>query len=262
MRKVNGSNERIKRDYVEYLKEAKGQDQKSIDKALAAILKFEESTKFKPFKKFHREQAREFKDALAKASNPRTGAPISLSTISTTLGLVKGFFFWLVRRPGFQKVLGYADVEYFNNNRKDNRAAHAERSIPFPSTKAAYHAFQAMPDGTEMQRRDKAIFAFVIITGARAAAVASLRLKHINLIDDHVYQDAREVKTKAAKTITTWFFPMHPDHLEYFTAWVNYLRDEKMYGPEDALFPKPQRHLVDGKFAFDLLSRDPYSNSS
>ncbi len=262
MRKVNGENERVKRDYVEYLKEAKGQDEKSIDKVLAAIFRFEESTKFKSFKKFHKDQARDFKDALALAINPRTKKPLSLTTIDATLRLVKGFFYWLVRKLGFQKVLSYADVEYFNNNRKDSRAAHALRPIKYPSKDSAYHAFQGMVDQTEMQRRDKAMFALVMITGARAAAVASLRLKHVNLIDGYVYQDGREVKTKASKTITTWFFPMHPDYLACFTEWVKFLRKDKMFGPEDALFPKPERRLVAGKFSFDTLSTDPYSNSS
>ncbi len=45
-------NERIKYDYATYLRHAKGQDDKSIDKARAAIRQFEESTKFKSFKNF------------------------------------------------------------------------------------------------------------------------------------------------------------------------------------------------------------------
>jgi integrase len=34
------------------------------------------------------------------------------------------------------------------------------------------------------------------------------------------------------------------------------------HSPEDALFPKPQRRLVNGKFNFDALSRDIYANAS
>lgn len=57
-------NERIKHEYATYLRHAKGQDDTSIDKARAAIRRFEESTKFKPFKKFHRQQAADFKAYL------------------------------------------------------------------------------------------------------------------------------------------------------------------------------------------------------
>jgi len=261
MRKYNAENERIKRRYELYLCEAKGQDEKSIDKVRAALVKFEESTKFKAFKVFHIEQARQFKAALRRAKTTQ-GKPLSLATTDATLRLVKGFFHWLAGQQGFKKVLTYSDVEYFNNNRKDARAAHTQRPVQYPTTHAAFHAFQAMAGYSEIQRRDKAMFAFVMITGARAGAVASLRLKHINLVDGLVFQDGRDVNTKAGKTITSWFFPMHPDYLDCFTTWVSFLRDDKFFGPEDALFPKPERRLVDGKFAFDTLSRDTYSNSS
>lgn len=261
MRKYHAGNVRLKRRYEQYLREAKGQDEKSIDKVRAALVKFEESTKFKSFKAFHIEQARQFKDALSRAKTAQ-GKPLSLSTTDATLRLVKGFFHWLAGEQGFKKVVTYGDVEYFNNNRNDARAAHAQRPVHFPTPKAAHHAFQGMATQTEVQRRDKAVFAFVMITGARGAAVASLRLKHINLVDGFVYQDGREVDTKAKKTITTFFFPMHPDYLAYFTEWVNYLRDAKFFGAEDALFPKPEQRMVDGKFVYDHLSRDPYADSS
>ena len=261
MLKYNAENERLKRRYEIYLKEAKGQDVKSVDKARAALVKFEHSTKFKPFKAFHIDQARQFKDALAHATNAN-GKPLSMATINGTLRLVKAFFHWLAGQQGFKKVLSYADVEYFNNNRKDARAASDQRPVLYPSTKAAHYAFQAMPNQTDIQRRDKAMFAFAMITCARAGAISSLRLKHINLVDGYVFQDGREVRTKAGKTIKTFFFPMHPDYLVCFSEWVEYLRDDKMFGPEDALFPTPARRLVDGKFCFDTLSRDIYSSGA
>jgi len=261
MRKFNADNERLKRRYVQYLREAKGQDEQSIDKVRAALVRFEECTKFKPFKSFHIDQTRKFKDALGRAKNTR-GQLLSLSTTDATLRLVKGFFHWLASQQGFKKVLTYADVDYFNNNRKDARAAHTQNPVHFPSKQAAYHAFQGMADHTELEQRDKAMFAFVMITGARVGAVSSLRLKHINLVDGFVFQDGRTVRTKAGKTITTWFFPMHPDYLAYFTAWVTYLRDDRKFGAEDALFPKPERRIVDGKFVFDRVSRNIYANGS
>lgn len=261
MRKFNAENERIKWRYENYLREAKGQDEKSIDKVRAALLRFEESTKFKPFKLFRIEQARQFKDALNRAKTAQ-GKPLALPTVDATLRLVKGFFHWLAGQQGYKKVVCYADVEYFNNNRNDARAAHAQCPVQFPSKQAAYHAFQAMADRTDLERRDKAMFAFLMITGARVGAVSSLRLKHINLVDGFVFQDGREVRTKGGKTITTWFFPMHPDYLACFTDWVNYLRVDKMFGQEDALFPRPEGRLVGGKFAFDRVSHDIYANGA
>tara|TARA_B110001469_G_C9497062_1_gene248413 strand:+ start:152 stop:697 length:546 start_codon:yes stop_codon:yes gene_type:complete len=55
---------------------------------------------------------------------------------------------------------------------------------------------------------------------------------------------------------------VHSDYLTYFTEWVICLREEKFFGAEDALFPKPEQRLVDGRFVYDQLSRDPYANSA
>lgn len=262
MRKVVEENERLKRKYVFYLEEADGLDAKSTDKVLAAILKFEQSTGFKSFKRFHIEQAARFKVALSQAKNQR-GKPLSHSTIDATLAVVRKFFHWLAGQPGYKKVLTYADARYFNNNRKSARIAHTANEKAFPTPEAARHAFQAMPDSTEFEKRDKALFAFFMLTGARVGAAASLRLKHIDLFNGRVFQDPREVKTKAAKLIDTTFLPVDPDYLECFTAWVEFLRSEKFFGQQDALFPKSNPSKpVDGRFVPQGLSRDPFATTT
>lgn len=261
MRKFHAENERLKRKYIAFLKETKGQDHKSLDKVQSALVRFEQSTGFKPFKKFHIEQASRFKNELAKAKNERTGASLSLATIDATLRQVKGFFQWLSREQGFKKVLVFRDAEYFNNNANDARAAHAQRDVPYPSMKACEVAFQAMPEGDDIRRRDKAIFAFIMLTGTRVSAVASLKLKHVNLTDQLVFQDGREVNTKNSKSFSSAFFPVGKPYFDCFTAWVSYLRDEKYFGGEDPLFPAPERKIVNGKFDYSTLSRSAYSNS-
>lgn len=112
-----------------------------------------------------------------------------------------------------------------------------------------------------MQRRDKALFAFLMLTGARDGAIASLRLKHIDLGQGCVYQDARDVRTKFAKTFTAWFFPVDGAYLACFRAWVDFLRKDQLFGPADALFPKPLIGLQDGGFAMVGLSRDTYGSA-
>lgn len=52
MRKFCEENERTKRAYLAYLQQAKGQDEKSLDKVAAALIKFEERTNYKLFKNF------------------------------------------------------------------------------------------------------------------------------------------------------------------------------------------------------------------
>lgn len=259
-RKFNEENERMKREYRRYLANAMGRDEKSIDKVDAALAEFDAATGYKSFKAFHRDWCERFKRHLEKRRNAQTGQPLSLATRDAMLRNTKGFFHWLASQKGYKSRVSYADVEYFNNKTKDARAAHAERPKIYPSMEQCDHAFRNMPEGSEVERRDKAMFALLMLTGARDSALATLRLKHVDLVQDMTFQDGREVRTKNSKTIETWFFPVDPMYRAFFYGWVKYLRD-RLYGPADALFPK--QHVAAGKegFVAQGLARDPYSNA-
>lgn len=75
------------------------------------------------------------------------------------------------------------------------------------------------------------------LTGARDSAIASMKLKHIDLVAGCVNQDAREVKTKFTKTFTTYFFPVGDDVRRIVEDWVAYLQQELLWGNDDPLFP-------------------------
>jgi integrase/recombinase XerD len=66
MKKHNPNNERIKRKYLTFLKQAKGQNEASIDAVAKAIARFEEYNQYKDFKAFHFQQAIHFKAHLGK----------------------------------------------------------------------------------------------------------------------------------------------------------------------------------------------------
>ena len=82
--------------------------------------------------------------------------------------------------------------------------------------------------------------AFTLLTGARDRAIASLKLKHVDLVGSCVIQDAREVNTKFSKTFSTFFFPVEEEIRSIVTDWVSYLRNEKLWGNDDPLFPATQ----------------------
>ena len=96
----------------------------------------------------------------------------------------------------------------------------------------------AMPTATEIQRRDRALIAFAILSGARDRAIISFRLKHIDIEHDLIEQDARDVRTKRAKTFTTWFFPVGDDIRQIVVDWVAFLREEKGFGPGRPALPE------------------------
>ena len=262
MPKTTTSNVRMKHRYLDYVKHAKGRDEKTLDKIAAALSEFEAAVGGKDFKQFHRGWGERFKSHLGKARNQRTGSPLSPATIDATLAQVKGFVLWLADQPGFKSRVSYSDAEYFNNALKAARVAHAKRPIPYPTMEQALHAFQAMPEGDKYERRDKALFAFFMLTGARVGAASTLMLRHVNLFDGHVFQDPRDVATKNAKQIDTWFLPVDPLYRECFEQWITYLREVELFGDGDAVFPKIEVSYTNGRFDRQGFARTGYASGT
>jgi integrase len=263
MAKHNAENTRIKRHYFDYLKEAMRRDEASIDAVAKALARFEEANGHKNFKSFHREQAKAFKRKLDKQTNAKTGKPLARATVHSTLCALKAFFIWLASQPGYKSKIAYADADYFNLSQKDVRIAKASREKPVPTLEQIYHVLATMPAASDIEKRNRALVAFNALTGARVGAMASLKLKHIDVAQGVVHQDAREVNTKAAKTFSTWFFPIGGDALAIFTEWHRYLRDNLLFGDDDPLFPKTQIGIsAAGGFQAIGLAREGWTNTA
>lgn len=237
MTRFHPKNERIKRRYFVYLKDAMGLNEQSIDSVAKALHRFESHTSFKDFAVFHFEQARAFKRHIMEQRAQRTGEPLSKATLYSTLTALRKFFHWLAGQPGYRAKLTYADAAYFNLPEKDVRVAKTNREPERPTPEQILHVIRAMPFGTEIEQRDRAIVAFIFLTGARDRAVASLKLKHIDIATGKIEQDAREVNTKFGKTFTTFFFPVGEDVRLIVADWVAYLLTTKLWGLDDPLFP-------------------------
>jgi len=263
MKKHNPANERIKRKYFAFLKEAKRHSEPSVDAAAKALSRFEVYTGYRDFKAFHFQQAIAFKRHLAEQRGQKSGEKLSKATLHGTLTQLKRFFQWLAWQPGYKSRVHYADAEYFNLSDKDTRIATAKRQQKVPTLEQIKHVIGTMPDGTEIERRNRTLVAFTLLTGARDRAIASLKLKHVDLIAGCVNQDAREVKTKFSKTFSTFFFPVGDEVRGIVAEWVSYLRDEKLWGNDEPLFPATLVALgSDRQFTAAGLAREHWSNAS
>jgi integrase len=235
--KHNPDNERIKHRYFAYLREAHGYSESTVDAVAKALDRFENDTRRRDFGAFHYQQATSFKRDLAEQRNVQTGMPLSKATQHATMGHLRHFFIWLADQPGFRSRIKYSDAEYFNLSDKDSRIATARREPKGPTIEQVKHVLDRIPPTTDICRRDRALVAFTLLTGARDHAAASMKLKHIDPVGRSVYQDAREVKTKNSKTFRTWFFPVGEDVLAIVTDWVTHLRADLLWGDDDPLFP-------------------------
>ena len=118
------------------------------------------------------------------------------------------------------------------------RAARAPKPKRIPTLEQIEKDVFSMPTGSVIERRDRAVVAFTILTGMRDNALASLRLKHVDLDQERVVQDPREVRTKFSKPIVTYFFPVGDDLKQVVVEWIRELREALLYGHDDPVFPR------------------------
>lgn len=259
----NPRNERIKRRYLAHVKEAKRHSEATVDAVAKALARFEADTKYRDFRAFHFEQAIAFKRHLAEQDSQITGGKLSKATLHATVAHLKRFFQWLASEPGYRSRLRYSDAEYFNLSDKDTRVATARREKTFPTLEQVKHVIARMPISSDIELRNRALVAFILLTGTRDSAAASMSLKHVDLAAGCVHQDARDVKTKFSKTFSTYFFPVGVEIRDIVEHWVIYLGQTKLWGNDDPLFPAT-KVVVGSAHQFEAsgLKRDYWSSAA
>lgn len=263
MKKNNTNNTRILYDYIKFLSDAKRQDQSTIDGVMKSINRFEEYTNYLDFSKFKAKHAIGFKKYLFSQKSLVTGDKLSKATVHTATRHLKIFFQYLVTQKGYRAKINYSDIEYFNLSEKDTRIANTKRRRNVAKIEQIMQTLEAMPYSAAIEKRDRALLAFVILTGARDGAVASARIKHIDLTEQSFYQDARDVNTKFSKTFTTYFFPVGELPLKILSEWVDYLTKELGYKQSDPLFPKTKlAHNKNQQFEAAGLLKEHWSNAN
>jgi hypothetical protein len=71
-----------------------------------------------------------------------------------------------------------SDIDYFSLSMKDEAAAKATRLRDFPQVRSV---IAAMPVETVIDRRNRALVAFALLTGMGDRAMVSLSLRHVDL---------------------------------------------------------------------------------
>jgi integrase len=261
MQKPTARNERTKRKYLTYLREARGQSEATLDQVASSIDRFAAYTKNADFANFHVEKVKAFKARLTDETSVRTGRRLSHATLYATLNTLRSFFEWLAGQPGYRQSFAFGDWDYFTPMGATASIAKAYRPSRAPTFPEIRRVVGMMPDKSEIDRRNRAVIAFLAITGARVSALASFRLVHINIERRVVFQDARTVKTKGRKSFETWFFRVGDDLENIVAEWVRLLH-EKGWSADDPLFPSTRVALnEDRQFGAEGLERKPWAST-
>jgi len=259
----NPGNDRIKRDYLIWLKEAKQRSEATVDQARHAIDRYEIYTGFKDFGTFNKDQAVAFKNALVETVGQRSSQTISISTVHHTLRAIRDFLAWLHGLEPFRRRIKPGDIAYLNLTTGDERRARTSTPKTYPSPDQFREALLAMPSGTEVERRDRALIALLLLTGMRDAAVVGLKIQDVDLERSFIFQDPRHAQTKFSKAIDTFFLPVGDDVKAIFQDWISFLIRDKEFGPQDPVFPKTVVNPgANQMFAPQGIGREHWSNAA
>jgi integrase len=116
-----------------------------------------------------------------------------------------------LRDEEYRRRLKKTDADYFNLTEREGRITRARLEKVVPTLEDVQRVIKSMPFGTDIERRDRALVAFTLLTAGRDGAVVTLKLKHVDVARQHVRWDAREVATKFRKSFDTYFYPVGDD---------------------------------------------------
>lgn len=123
--KNNPKNDRVKREYLIWLKDAKQRSDATVEQTRHAIDRLEVYTGYKDFGTYTKEQGRAFKQALSETKAQRSGKPISISTVHHTLQAIKEFLTWLQGKQEYRSRIKLSDIQFLNLTIGEERQAHA-----------------------------------------------------------------------------------------------------------------------------------------
>lgn len=238
MSDVNPKNARTVRRYLVYLREAEGLSPSTIDYAARAIAEYEKFTKCQDFGTFNNRKAAEHKRHLLSKAGKHPSQLSERSTVLAKLRLLQSFFRWLAQETGYRSRIKLSDIRFLSLPLRDVRIANDRPAKAAPTVEQVQHVLRCMPCTTDAEKRDRALIACLLLTGARVSALISLKLKHVRADGHGIDQDAREVKTKFGKTFPTFFFPIGPDARSIFIEYVRFLREDLLWSGDDPLFPR------------------------
>lgn len=263
MPEYNPVNEVLKKQYEEALLHGKCRDPKTVRAVWGNLNLFEDFTGHADFKTFNAEQAKAFKAWLEKQKN-KDGELLSVSTVRSTLNKVREFFEWLAIHPQYIKKIDGRAVQYLRLSDNANRAARTSREKTPPKLEELEKTLKTMPHSSDIEKRDRAIFAFMIITCVRDDALVSLKRKHVNIEEKTVWQDPKLVRTKGRKGIITRFVSqVMPLAEEIVLEWLEYADENLEFKPNDPLFPKTLVKPSAESMTFEVqgLSREHWANA-
>jgi len=109
----NEKNERVKRRFIDFRKFSKQLSEKSLDRELNTLERFDVWNGRKDLARFHIEWAMGFRTHLENTKS-MNGNPLAKSTTRAIMATMREFTVWLSMQDGFRKRIKITDADYFD----------------------------------------------------------------------------------------------------------------------------------------------------
>jgi len=239
-------NEKMKRKYFRWLREARGLSESTISAIEKAIGTYEDFTDDEDFGKFGQRKAIRFKEHLL--ARKYHGKPLSATTVYHYLRNLKDFLAWLSEQPGYKSKIHLDCVSYLSLEKKLVREATSRRMTKIPSLAYVKNLCESIEVSSNIDMRDRAIIAFLLLSGMRDSAIATLPLGCYDPESHIISQDpSRGVATKFSKCFYSVLLPFDEELVRIVDDWSVYLSNELGFGSGDPLFPRTKiEQIPDG----------------
>lgn len=233
----NFENVNIIREYFVRLKEGKGYAQVTSESKLRDVIEFDLYLNGQDYRRLTKEIAIEYKKFLREKK--WQGNPIGLKTVSQKLSSIVEFYNWLRIQPRYKSRVDGSAIEYFSLSLGERNALKTQVNLrDIPSLDDILNLIKSIKGNSEIEMRDRALIAFILMSGIRVGSITTLKLADFDIHKLRVtLNPLKGAKTKNKKAFRVGLTVFHDELLNQFIKWVNHLTDIKKFTPEMPLFP-------------------------
>jgi len=230
-------NEKVKREF--YKRQAVKKQEKTIRQIAKAVEKYEEFIGYENFKLFNYKRAEKYVKYLREQN-------LSLNTINSYLRHLRGFLEWLSFQTGYKSRINFSDIELLSLSNNELNSINKKIINDYPTFEQAKVIFSLINPVNEVDMRDKALFALAVLTGMRADSLMKVSIGTVNLEKMEILQK----NAKFGKDILTKIFNFDDEMQACFIEWYGYLKEIKLFGNTDPLFPKTKHKQTEENLSF------------
>lgn len=251
----NPTNERLIKQYLEHIQNTVGADAKTLNTLHKSIRCFEVLTDFAPLNTFNADMAKQFRTKVHELE-------LSASYLLRISRDVQNFLHWLSHEPKGRKVK-YNDADYLNLTTNETNRARASGYKPHHEYNILLQIVRNMPSETILDQRNRALVALIILSSPRISELTHLRIDSLKQerasgayfldINPRYIKGVKFNKPRQPTLLNI------PDLRGFVLDWIEYLKINEGFKPEDPMFPMIQSTFAQNMQSCRTVQKKPIS---